>query len=63
MVTFKFEGVEYQIADEVAIRACDEALDICLPDGRVVHPGGWLESLPPIPTDLTLVSVVAATLR
>lgn len=59
MVTFTFEGVEYEIDGDDAGRASEEALDIRLPDGRIVRPHGWLESCPPIPTDLTLVPVAA----
>lgn len=61
MVTFEFEGYTYEISDTHARWACKHALDVMLPDGRLLRPGGWLESSPPIPTGLRVVNIVHAT--
>jgi hypothetical protein len=58
MGTFEFEGVKYRFD---ANKAYDTRAFICLPDGRLLAvTGGWLESLPPIPTGLEVVPVVTA---
>lgn len=43
-IRFIFEGVEYEVSGV----AYDANL-IVLPDGRVIEPAGWFDSLPPHP--------------
>jgi hypothetical protein len=48
-IHFEFGGKSY----EVGMDAATMNLPIKLPDGRVLHVGQWLESLPPRPLGLT----------
>lgn len=51
---FEYEGRKYRIVAGVA--ACYDSASPCylkLPDGRILVVGGWLEVMPPIPTDIT----------
>jgi hypothetical protein len=61
MVTFTFDGKTYQLTANQANKAYDDESLIRLPDGTLLRAGGWFESCPPQPGDLTKVSVVSAT--
>ncbi len=45
---FDYEGIEYTVDSEAEKRGAD----IRLPDGRLLRPGGWEETFPPIPVGL-----------
>lgn len=51
-ITFTYEGVEYTCP----MGTSQDPDSILLPDGRLLAVSGWLESLPPIPTGLTVIS-------
>src|SRR3989344_7967306 len=50
LIQFEFEGEKYTLPMDATY-----AIHIVLPDGRVLRVGRWLESLPPIPSRLTVV--------
>ena len=43
-IRIQYEGKKYEV---YMIDAYDLNKDIQLPDGRILRPGGWLESYPP----------------
>jgi hypothetical protein len=55
------DGKTYQLTANQANKAYDDESLIRLPDGTLLRAGGWFESCPPQPGDLTKVSVVSAT--
>lgn len=55
-IRFTFEGKRY-----TAPAAFYDTGMARLPDGRIVRPNTWLESLPPQPQGIAVVSVAEAT--
>ena len=55
MIHFSYNGINYQVDD----RAYD-VNRIQLPDGTVLEAGGWLETCPPQPDNLTPIDIPKA---
>lgn len=58
-IHFEFEGVRYKVIYPFENDYPDL---IKLPDGRVLWISRWLESMPPIPTDMKALTLTEAVL-